>query len=113
MTTQEKIDHLKRARARLAEPGRWGQFHYASDAMGDSVNPRSPRAQCWCVQGALRLESTGSDWDPANHELRVTLAIEKPDYHHHIPTWNDTHGRTQADVIGLFDRTIARLEASL
>jgi hypothetical protein len=74
----------------------------ARDAEGHPTGQRDdsqPPPACWCVFGAVECDGA------ANRELSLTLGDDA-----NAIEWNDSDGRTQAEVIDLFERTIARLE---
>lgn len=50
---REAATVLRRARARISEPGAQTQWAFARDAAGNAVAATSPRAVSWCVAGAL------------------------------------------------------------
>lgn len=103
MTT---VEVLKAARSLLSEPDRWTQGTYARDADGKAVPPSDPAAVCFCIHGAIlhvapsypdmqtRLEAVKALAD----SLWVSLVM-----------FNDKRGRTQREVVALFDVAIAGL----
>lgn len=102
------IDILKRARA-LVERG-WCQGTYSRDERG--VASLSKSQDCsWCSVGALDT-AAGSDSDKylaAYDELATAIT---PGGDVGVVKWNDAPGRTQAEVLAMFDRAIASLEAA-
>lgn len=82
----EFIAWLKRARA-LVEKG-WTQGAYHN-------------AGCYCARGAL---NTAAPLVPLDWRL------VGPDSDHGLVHWNDMQGRTQAEVIAMFDNSIKALE---
>lgn len=105
MTT---IEVLKAARERISDPNRWTQGTYSRHSDGSPAwNSGRLAGVCWCASGAVQccldLGATRFATDCAFDDLCRTLgggcAVR----------YNDTH--THAEVLALFDRTIARLEA--
>jgi hypothetical protein len=95
------LDLLRRARDRIARPGGWCQ------RTGYGFGGAN------CPMAALQIEREyGFDIYPAV-EL---IAAELPGSECHpikIVAFNDTTGRTQAEVVALFDAVIANREAEL
>lgn len=48
---------LIEAKALLEDPGHWTSGAYARNLEGSSVDPLSPVAVCWCLEGAIRLKT--------------------------------------------------------
>ena len=96
MTTLTK---LRAARA-LIERG-WTQEYFAKDKDGLWILPNSTDAVCWCITGAF----LAADYDAElwNHAAEIAGAKSLSD-------WNDAPGRTQADVLAIFDKLIAEEE---
>lgn len=93
-------DILIRARALVARG--WTQRTNARDETGRPTDPRGPDAVCWCLSGAVHRVAP----DAARHAYQLLCkALDSP----WAVDWNDTPGRTQAEVLELFDRAIARL----
>ena len=106
------VDLLKAARARIERPEAWTQVESARDASGHPVGSTRADAVCWCILGALSYAGAAGalgDDGPPLRELRATLGGDLVS----ISEWNDAPDRTHAEVIDLFDRTIARLESGL
>ena len=107
---QGVLDVLKAARELISVPERWTQGHFARDASGNLVNSSNPAAVCWCVYGATmaaarRVGTTTEGAAEADRALEETFGGDDLDI------WNDAPGRTHAEVLDLFDRTIAWIEA--
>lgn len=102
MTDALKI--LKRARSLIAEG--WCQGVSAQDANGHCTSVDSVHAVKWCIDGAF-CASAGVGYLEAIKCL--SRAFDSPQS---IILWNDTPGRTQAEVLAAFDRAIAAKEAS-
>ncbi len=102
MTPQE----VCRAAAELLEPeGRWTQDAYARDSRGSSAVERlSPTAVCWCIAGGID-RSIGAIGTVAGLEARKLVArVLNLSAGYGAALWNDTPGRTQAEVVAVLRR---------
>ena len=101
VTADVKI--LRAAREKISAPGAWTQRITARNALGQSTQSRSSDAVCWCARGALWAVSDDSDspveWLTAAADVGLIY-------------FNDTPGRTQAEVLAVFDKAIALAEAT-
>ncbi|KQM37975.1 hypothetical protein [Sphingomonas sp. Leaf10] len=87
---------LSEAADLLEKPGAWTQNAFARDWLGRMTGPLSTKdtAVCWCVMGATCVAGQDADEGQAADDfLRGFLGI--PD----LASWNDTPGRTQAEVV--------------
>lgn len=100
MNTKE---HLIAARAKIAQG--WCQKALGRDKYGHAVTSLDPRAESWCVIGAL-VAAAGRNVDPVPAAARLELGLTG----RAVSRWNDTKGRTQEQVLKLFDDTIAKEE---
>lgn len=107
------LDLLRAARERISVPEGWTQGHIARTADGGRCMAMDPEAAMWCALGAVRRADASmppphSDTrlQRATESLRNTIGGDRM-----ISDWNDKLSRTHAEVLDLFDRTIARLEA--
>ena len=105
MTAADTIQHLKEAQALLRRDG-WQQGQWGP------VPPEECGSRC--VAGALQAVAGGPmrlDLEVRYH-LQRTILLDCPpgDDMLYLTAWNDTPGRTEAEVHDLIDRTIARLE---
>ncbi len=105
MTT---LELLKAARARIERPEAWTQGSWARDADGHRCAENAPGAVRWCSLGAIQgpRQVVGD----AEAALKDTLVDRGSSVA--VSTFNDDPTRTHAEVLDLFDRTIARLEAA-
>jgi hypothetical protein len=79
--------------AALIEPeGRWTQGKYAADRDGHTVDPRSPKAVCWCARGA-RARAAG-EFENRTHDFLRRVVGDRQTIR-----WNDDPDRTQAEVV--------------
>lgn len=93
---------LVAARA-LIERG-WTQRAAARNEAGLPVSYRSETATCWCLSGALRVSSNGSD----QRWLDVLAFMRTMTPRHSVVAFNDDPDTSQSDVLALFDRAIER-----
>ena len=97
------LDILVAARAKIAQG--WCQGAYAKDAKGEATESLSPDAERWCSAGAITA-STGANDFFAREAARDAFvkAIDAGN----LALWNDAPGRTQAEVLAVFDEAIRR-----
>lgn len=100
------IDLLRKARA-LIEQG-WSQGCGAKDANGFPVSTSSQEATSYCAIGAL--EAAG---DLSFGHWRALEALRAGLPEASITGWNDARDRTKEEVLDLYDRVIAGLEAAV
>ena len=99
------VEQLQEVRA-LLEAG-WCQGALARAGNNREVPPESSTAVRFCLVGAIQRV-----WQPATPLWPLTVAINKA-----LPGstatsfWNDTPGRTKAQVLALVDRAIAKAVA--
>jgi hypothetical protein len=106
-------DILSRARSLILDG--WCQGADARDAVGREVLPWSREAQAWSVLGAL----VGGDGVGRSQigvipilELgEAIVALGEAGDTHSLQAWNDQAGRTQDEVLALFDRALAVVAA--
>ena len=110
MTTKEV---LVKARALIAKG--WTQGVFARDKNGWRVKPNDLRACQWCATGALLSAAKiphnlygGEEIVKINRILNPIISYYG-DYEG-IGTFNDAEETTQADVLDVFDKAIARCD---
>lgn len=92
------LDLLRGARARVARPDGWCQ-HQVNDSLGRV-----------CAEGALLIEAG----EPTYKYYSALGYLEKNLVGFwSVAEYNDAHGRTQAEVVALFDRAMALREMEL
>ncbi len=113
------IELLRRGRERSLRG--WTQHAPARTVKGMMCGASDPAAIAWCAAGAAwYADDSIPDCvnDPcyrlyleALAELRRSRAEVSLDEDHggHLGCWNDVHHRTHADVVRLYDVTIARV----
>jgi hypothetical protein len=102
---EEIVKVLKAMRVKLAAG--WTQEAAARTSCGIPVFSEDPEACSFCVMGAL-WSANSSLKDTVEDALMQTLRGIGFDLT--LPTYNDTPGRTQAEILTLVDKTIERLE---
>lgn len=99
----------------LEPPGAWAQGYYGFDANGDRADWADPQgAVCLCVVGALR-RAAGGKLDIADAAEDVLIRVlPPPPGPHESPAvyWNDTPGRTQAEVVAALRKAADLAEAA-
>lgn len=100
---------LTQARA-VIERG-WCQGCFARDAEGQPVAATDPLAETFCIRGATRVVSPNDDarerahWHLENAIIDVTQRSYTS-----LASYNDDPGRTQAEVLAVFDAAIKLAE---
>ena len=99
-------EHLRKAHA-FVELG-WCQHHTALQANGYPTTPKSKLACQWCMMGALYAalppEAPREDLIPCLRLLRKVVRTT------HISKWQDKKGRTQKQVLRVFDKAFLLAE---
>ncbi len=98
-------DLLLGARYLLQGPGAWCRGTFARDLYGREVDAVSPLARAWCLEGAVARAAWQNRADPAVWEAALALLRREVGA---VGPWNDQEGRTQAEVLALLDRILAR-----
>ena len=118
------LEQLKRAREQIAAPNSWIQGKMAKDKDGRewSINDKTRLPTCFCAAGAVKYDCSGNrvlhkEATVVCLELLLTLDKNKAIQYHsnesvifQLTRWNDAPERTHAQVLALYDATIARLE---
>lgn len=99
----DTIEVLKAARELISDPKHWTQYLFARDDNGNSTQPVSVRAVCWCALGAIDRVS-GDDESAGDDALDALMEVVEEG---NVSTFNDSH--THPEVMALFDAAIARL----
>lgn len=102
--TDTTADILRKARDHIAQPGMWCQGRFF-DAHLLSTNRTPTHGPC-CARGAL-IWATGT---PDNETGLSYLAMAVPQSIPGVTAFNDAPGRTQSEVVALFDRAIELAE---
>jgi hypothetical protein len=111
---------LRRARARIEKPGTWCQTDIARDADGEPTDPDVHEAVCWCALGALQaagcviaFECESEDMEGSDEDLAEWSFLHEEARRSGYASIEDFNDRqTHSEVLGLFDRAIARAEAA-
>ena len=117
------LEVLKKARTRIATSEHWTQGCFAKDADGRAVTSGSPNAACFCAVGALE-NASGYPWYDGGYEgyRAASVALQDTIYgdcppsrvstSSNIMRWNDAYLRKHEEVLAMFDKAIANLEAA-
>lgn len=102
--TRDALLLLRGARARCANGG-WSRAPATLNQNRQICDPRGEDATFFDLLGALLAGGKSSDdvvaaWEALDEFTKGTTIL-----------WEDTPGRTEADVLALFDRAIARATA--
>lgn len=108
---------LRRARELISRPECWIQGSMARDADEHEADEWGSSATCWCIMGAfsrvasrMAPDDAQPDYDDALRYMLDATGSEGTFAGDALADWNDTHGRTHADVLAAFDRAIAAAE---
>ena len=113
------VDVLKLARRLIEDPARWVQGCVATDQYGSRVSPDDSGAVCFCATGAVIrvVRPNRHDRETTWRATRLLGMLDELSGCHSqdgqprpLAQFNDTH--THAEVLELFDRAIAQLEAA-
>lgn len=106
--TKSVLDVLRDARGLIAKG--WTQGEFSRDANGDYCPMSDPAAACFCAMGAVYRVTLSEDGIPIPIHNDV-YALLCDAVGGSVVDWNDRRGRTQAEVLAVFDRAIAAAEA--
>lgn len=93
----EIADVLERAADLIAPKGAWTRTIAARDSNDNEVPPYSPRAVCWCIEGAIAAV-TRHKWASAAFEAEPACRFLKERLRNPYE-WNDASRRTRAQVV--------------
>ena len=106
MTNLQLLSALRAVRATLASPQQWTKDAFARDATGKVCEFLSPKAVCWCLEGALYNACLTHEQFWTVYTLLVDL-ITPPELA--LSDWQDKPERTHADILALLDRAESTL----
>ena len=101
------------AAADMVESG-WCRHHYATDAIGDMVDPQGPDAKRWCASGAVITAAIRKGVDFAGIRfiesgLDDELAAAGKDAEKRgLDYWNDHVAKDKAEVAGFLRETAVK-----
>ena len=106
--SEDTLSVLRSAKELISTPERWTRGEMARDEAGRCVSHSDDAAVSWCIEGAI--------WRSVKHEesrfnALQALSRELPVELRWPHVFNDYDDTTHADVMELFDRTIAAEEA--
>lgn len=107
MDRARAVEILKGARERIAHG--WTQQAAARGENGGHIDARDPSAVRWCLTGALHAAADGCACPALLRFLGFTERGEIAPHYEILP-WNDTPGRTQAEVLAKLDEAIVLAE---
>lgn len=82
----------------------WCQRFYAVDRDGLMVSATDTEACRWCSLGALRVAyGVNKEENPAYYKVLDILQVRTQRMGISLTAWNDATGRTQEEVIALFE----------
>lgn len=99
------LEVLKESRKLIAQPEQWTQGTLARDEQGFATELYDANAVCFCAIGAIEKVNCGNAGYNAHIALTKTVGEEV-----NFAEYNDTH--SHAEVLAVWDETIARLEAA-
>lgn len=103
---------LRRTRAKIERPEKWGRKHDAVNAAGEPVNPTSKTACKFCIVGATYAAFCRQSINGDSVYLalsRVPRIAARPD--RSIIGFNDDLTTTHADLLAVIDEAITLAEA--
>lgn len=103
---EEAIRILEEAKVKLKKG--WCQGAFALNEWGETVSSRSPMAHRWCLMGAI--ESSANKAVSGSAVMTTVMEVTGIGG---LARFNDAPGRTQAEVIEVLDRAIARFHSSV
>jgi hypothetical protein len=103
------LEVLKAARKRIEKPEAWTTGSLARTFLGFDVGEQHPDACCWCAIGAVY--SVPAVVLGARDIAHEAMERALPPGFDAVERFNDNRYTTHADVLALFDRAIASLEA--
>lgn len=116
MTTEvETIRNILIQARNLVQDG-WTQGASARSSLGDNlgeVSMFSPSARRFCATGALGRAVAEEGEDAAAHLAAEAIICGSLDNKSSVIEWNDTPGRTQADVVALFNKAINQVSTTM
>lgn len=106
---QRILRTLKDARETISDEKNWSKEVSARDKFGRACDPRIPQAVSFDIYAALESVAGALLVREAEKELLQTLR-SRGDNVMTTAGYNDRPSTTHADVLGVFDATIERLE---
>ena len=106
---------LKASRNRLESASAWTKGALGRDVDGNSIDCIDPGAVSWCAEGTLQRthRELKLSYRHINLCRDLLFSILKPRRFKSLITFNDARTTTHFDVLALFTRGIATLEATL
>jgi hypothetical protein len=114
---------LVRARALIADPGRWARHALALDEHGACTWPTAEDARRWDILGSLYRawgeETTDPPYDAPAYIVAkgvLTKLLREhpgPGWKNPLSAFNDSSSTSHADVLDLFDRAIDYIDRAI
>ena len=97
---------FRRAAELISGPGCWTQGSYARSETGTPVTAWSPHARSWCIFGAIQRVT---EWDFRMYDRCRDVMTKKviENGGPSVSVWNDSPGRTQAEVVAFLEALAA------
>jgi hypothetical protein len=118
MTKEEIVQVLETAVKCIDGPKQWTRGVFATNYLGDEVEPDSGAATCWCAEGAIvkalavhghDSDYGGDDFEEVTDELRARFPLSATvAATHSVASYNDRQ-RERRPVVRLFKKAIAEL----
>lgn len=112
MTPAQLIAYLEQAKKLVQDPTQWTRHVMARTSEGTPCNPKDADATCFCISGAVWKVTAGEGRD-IDHSVVMralnnhTCDVSKYTFHS-VTEFNDYSKTDHAQVMRLFDQTLAR-----
>lgn len=111
MLKSKQIEFLREVRGLLTNPSAWTKGTTGRRASGVPCDSDDIGAVSWCLVGACyKVARDNADPEPVMDSLRGTLFLAPECFTTGLVNFNDYRETKHKDVLGLIDKTIARLE---
>ena len=101
---------LKAGRARIADERAWTKDTQARNAAGEAVFGNDPTAVQWSGYGVIYAEPGAASISQSHARYLLQESIPGAGLQS-LTMWHDANERTHAEVLGVFDNVIDRIEA--
>lgn len=105
---KEALNVLIAARKLIKPKGAWTQNTYARGRTGRPVSIDSPRAVCFCAEGAVQRTAEAASLGV----YKICCEYLDAEVRLGILNFNDDIDRKQSEVVAIFTRAIAKLRAA-
>ena len=111
MNKQDILNILVTARNLITDSSHWTKGLLARDSQGREIDYNSNEATCWCISGAIFKVMGYIGTSNPNMLIHNTLKKYLPPGFTVTVYFNDHEATTHADIMALFDRTIAGIQS--